>query len=145
MLVFRFLFVFLLVPLLAFGGPLEDELLNDPLTRGYSGMTVQQIVDDMNTSYRTRNRTIMTASEVANQLNITEFNALTDADEAKIWNVLHLGNLDPFGVEATIFTNVFGGGSTTISNLQAARVESITRAEELGVRATFGPIEDARP
>ena len=31
---------------------LRDELLTDPLTRGYSGMTDQEATDDLNTAYR---------------------------------------------------------------------------------------------
>jgi len=33
-------------------GIIKDEITNDPLTRGYSGMTSSQVATDMNTSYR---------------------------------------------------------------------------------------------
>ena len=35
---------------------LKAEIEGDPLTRGYAAMTDQEIADDMNTVYRTRNR-----------------------------------------------------------------------------------------
>ena len=132
----------------------KDEVTNDPVARGYNGpgtanpgpgpMTDQQVTDDMRTAYRTRSRETMTASEVANAIDITEFNALSAGDEEVIWNVLHLGELNPFGIEATIFTSKFGGGSDTIVALAAARVESITRAQELGVRVGPGLVNEAR-
>lgn len=37
---------------------LSDELLNDPLGRGYAGMTDQQAADDLNTKYRDKNANI---------------------------------------------------------------------------------------
>jgi hypothetical protein len=112
---------------------LQAEITGDPLGRVYSGMTSQEIVDDINSMYRTRNRSSMTASEVANQMDATEWGALTVDEKREIWDVLHMGSdLNPFGIEATIFTSVFGA-STTITNLQAARKEDISRATELGL------------
>lgn len=113
-------------------GVLQDEITNDPLGRDYAGMTDQQLVDSGYVLNRTRNRLVMSGSEVANQIDVGEFNGLTAGNEAKIWNVLHLGEINPFGIEATIFQNVFGA-SATVNNLQAARVESIGRWEEIGV------------
>ncbi len=112
---------------------LRDELLTDPLSRGYSTMTDQEAADDLNTAYRTRDRTSMSASEVYNAVDQTNWVALTAVDQAEIWNILHLGEVNPFGREASRFVAIFGGGSVTITALQAARVESITRAQELGL------------
>ena len=96
-------------------------------------MNSQEIADDINTEYRSRNRTSMSASEVANQMDNTEWGDLTVDEKREIWDVLHMGSaLNPFGIEATIFTSVFGA-STTITNLQAARVEDISRGVELGL------------
>jgi len=126
---------------------LKDEITTDPLGRGYFGMTDQQVADDLNTSYRSRNRDLMPATEVLNAIDITEFNLLTDVQEEQFWRLMAIGDLNPFGVEATIMIALFGGGSTTITTLQALRVESITRAVELpGVEAPakVGHVEAAR-
>lgn len=112
---------------------LKNEIATDPLTRGYSGMTNAQIAASLNTANRTRNRTSMTASEVLNAISVTEFNVLTAANKQLVWDLVHLGTLNPFGVEATLFTNIFGGGSTTISTLAGLRSQSISRATELGL------------
>jgi len=114
---------------------LRDELLNDPLARGYSTMTDQAASDDLNTEYRTRNRTIMSASEVFNSIDKAEFDALSNANETLIWNVLHLGDINPFGLEATVFTAVFPGGGATLTALAADRKQPISRAAELELSA----------
>lgn len=110
---------------------LKDELTIDPLTRGYSTMTDQQAADDFNTTYRSRNRISMTGSEVYNAIDEAERDTLSDIDKARMWEVLHLGTLNPFGKEKDFFITLFGAGSATIIALTLARVESITRATEL--------------
>lgn len=124
---------------------LQDEVQTDPLGLGYAGMTDQQVADSLNASTRSRNRSMMTASEVMNQINVSEFNILSSANERKIWDVLHIGDINPFGVEAAIFIGVFGGGSATVGALQAARIESVSRATELGLgKVKVGHIAIAR-
>ena len=82
---------------------------------------------------RTINKTSMSSSEIFNAFNKAEFNALSDADKAIIWNLLSFGSLNPFGLEATLFTDIFGGGSTTITTLQADRKTDVSRMVELGI------------
>jgi len=124
---------------------LTTEITGDPLTRGYAGMSDQAVADDLNTVYRSQNRTSMTASEVYNAVNAGEWAALSAADKEEVWNVVHLGTINPFGREATVFTSIFGGGSTTIGALAAARVESVSRGTELGVGVVGeGDIWDVR-
>lgn len=113
---------------------LKDEVTNDPLGRGYAGMDDVAAADDLNTAYRTRNRATMTASEVYNAIDQTEWAALTADQRQELWNILHLGEVNPFGLEAARFQSIFGAGAT-LTVLQAARLESITRAQELGLRS----------
>lgn len=89
----------------------------------------------INAKGRSRPRASMTASEVLNATDDTE-RAAVEADAAKnvrFWNLMNMGDLNPFGVEATIMVELFGGGSATITALQAARAIMISRAEELGL------------
>ncbi len=127
---------------------LKDELLNDPLVRGYSTMSDQEASDDLNIVNRERNRTSMSASEILNAVDAVEYADLTNAEETQFWNLMGIGTLNPFGVEAALMTGWFGGaGSVTISALQAARKEDVSRAEELpGVRSPMksGYVEEAR-
>lgn len=124
---------------------LKSEIDSDPLTRGYSGMTDAEVAESLNTANRTRNKTTMTGSEILNKIDPTEWNSLTDAQRQTVWDIVHLGTINPFGIEATLMVNIFTGGSTTITALAAARVESISRAQELGLGTVReGTVQQAR-
>jgi hypothetical protein len=124
---------------------LFNEINTDPLGRGYSSMSDAEVAADLNTVYRTRNRGLMTASEVYNAVDETEFIALTAEQKAEVWNIVHMGELDPFGLEADRFLAIFGGGSTTISTLGDLRVDDISRAQELGLGEIYeGYVTKAR-
>jgi len=125
---------------------LIDEIASDPNIVGYSGMTDQQIFDSLTdpSTGATRPRPTMTASEVFNQIDQAELNAKTDAQRLQIFDILHMGEINPFGLEADIFQDVFGA-STTITNLQTSRNEPISRADELGLTGvSVGSIHRAR-
>ena len=126
---------------------LSDELTNDPLALGYSGMdAITAAAKIMATDTgRTVNITSLTGTQVINAIDKTEFNALTAVKQTKVWNVLHLGNINPFGIEADLFIDAFGGGSTTITALQSIRKKTVSRAAELGLsRIRQGEVEEAR-
>ncbi len=120
---------------------LKDELANDPLVRGYASMTDEEAAADLNTSYRSRNRTSMTGDEIAQAADPAGFNALDDGSENNTpdtkghWLALcGRETINPFAnANVQLVIAIFGGGSTSVSNLNAARVESITRAVELGI------------
>jgi antitoxin component HigA of HigAB toxin-antitoxin module len=111
---------------------LEDELVADPLSRGYSGMTDAELLTSLNAADRDRNRTSMTGREVKSQIDAAEFAAKTDAQKQQIIELLKRDDLDLFGLDKEILADIFGS-STTETNLLAARVESISRATELGL------------
>jgi len=124
---------------------LKTELTGDPLSRGYSGMTDAEAAADLNTVYRTRNKTSLSGSEVLNAVDAAQWAGLTDAQRQTVWNIVHLGTVDPFGVEATLMIGVFGAGTATITALAASRVETVSRAAELGLGLVYpGHIENAR-
>jgi hypothetical protein len=124
---------------------LQEELVNDPLGRGYAGMDDQQAADDLNTEYREQNITEMQATIVINAVDKAEFNALTDVEQRLVWDILHMGVVNPWGIEADLFVGIFGVGSNTITNLQAIRKGDISRAEELGLGiVTVQDVTDAR-
>jgi hypothetical protein len=124
---------------------LKIEITTDPLGRGYAGMTDAQVVTDINTVYRTTNKATMTGSEVLNTIVKTEFNALTAANKQLVWDLIHLGALNPFGIEADLLIDIFGAGSATIIALAAARKNNVSRAEELGLgNIREGHIQEAK-
>ncbi len=119
---------------------LKDELANDPLGRGYAGMTDEEAAADLNTSYRTRNRTNMTGDEVFQATDAAEFAGLgsgqgNSVDDQNHWLAFcGRDSIDPFSSANLAFvTDIFQAGSATLANLQASRLKSITRGEELGL------------
>lgn len=115
---------------------LRNELLNDPLTRGYSGMTDVQAAASLNTANRSISRALMDSAEIFENTDITEFQAKTNAQQATIRDIWGLGANVRIGVGSkarTVYVNVFGAGSTTITNLAAAANTTVSRAVELGL------------
>lgn len=124
---------------------LREEIQNDPLSRGYAGMTDQQIADDLNSKYRSKNKTGVSGKDISDAINSAEYSALSDAQKDRIINFTQRQSVDPFGFAQTVFLDIFAGGSTTIQNLSNIRVESISRADELGWREVkIGHVIDAK-
>lgn len=116
---------------------LTDELANDPLGRGYAGMTDAQAADSLNLRDR---------PTAGGDVDIQElWDDLIDQDEATTMrtgsinefnNVVLLGQNTPLAVTATDYAEIglaFPGGSQTRINMnnRAQGVES--RGEELGL------------
>ena len=112
---------------------LSDELLNDPLGRGYSAMIDLEAADSLNIVDRPRNRELMTGSELLANTDSVEYNSLTDSKRDQWLSLCGVDSINPFGSVVQIVVQIWGGGSTTIANLQAARIELISRAQELGL------------
>jgi hypothetical protein len=115
----------------------------------YAGMTDAQKAAAVNAKTVNVNKTTMTASEVLNAVVASEWTALSAANKQLVWDVVHLGTLNPFGVEATLMVNAFGAGSQTIAALAAKRVTTVRWLEAVaGMDAGFmldaGDIETAR-
>lgn len=112
---------------------LEDEISGDPLIRGYSTMTDAQLLTSLNTADRSRNKTSMTGREVRDHTVDAEYDALTNQKQDKYLALVLVDDLNPFGTAANVMKSIFGRGSTTLVNLEAARVEQISRGVELGL------------
>lgn len=111
----------------------KNERINDPLNRGYLAMNRGEILIDMNTVYQTTNKSSLTGSEILNAVDKAEYLALTDPNKQVMWDIVHLGNINPFGIEADLFVDIFSGGSATITALQALRINNVTRGQKLKV------------
>ena len=116
---------------------LREELLTDPLTRGYSGMSDQAAADDLNLIYlvspRTRNRESMTGDEVFQSIESqTIWDGLSADQRSEFLHLCGRDSIDPFGTaNVDAVKSIFGDGSATVTALAVARVEDISRAEEL--------------
>lgn len=113
---------------------LHDELTNDPLGRGYGSMTDIEAANDLNTAYRTRIASFMSGDQIFQQTDPTEFAGLADHKQDLWVSFCSRDSVDPSSSANVEFVKwIFGSQSTTISNLNTARSEDITRAEELGL------------
>lgn len=124
---------------------LKSEITVDPLRRGYSTMTDQQIVDSLNAVNRTRNRTSITGDELFSATDEVEYIALSSSDRLLWVSFCGRDSIDPFGKANVAFVkDLFGNGSATVLAMAGDRVESVSRADELGVRVGIGLAQEAR-
>jgi hypothetical protein len=99
----------------------------------------------LNAVNRTKNKTSMSGSEVMNAVDAAEWATLDAAQKQTVWDICHLGTVNPFGVEQALMIGVFGAGSATITALQAIRKYDVSRATELGLsRVREGTVTQAR-
>ena len=113
---------------------LKAELTDDPLARGYAGMSDDQAAASLNAADRTGLRTNMSGDEARHQTDAAEFNALSDAKKSQ-WLAFCGGTtIDPTNaVDIAFVQYVFGSGSQSVANLNVARSEAVSRAQELGL------------
>ncbi len=121
---------------------LEDEIAGDPLGRGYSTMTDQQLITSLNTANRSRNRTSMTRREIADTTPNGLYVALSDAEKSQLLTLFggeaSDKGLNPFGFAMTVITDIFGPASAAVTALTTARVETISR----GVEIKWGEVKE---
>jgi len=126
---------------------LRDELLNDPLGRGYAGMTDEQAATSLNTADRTVIAQFISGSDVFNATDDAEYAALTDAQKSA-WDALcAIDQIDTSsGVAKAREAELFGAGTATRSNLVALRQSTVSRLTELGIggRVRAGEVKAAR-
>lgn len=112
---------------------IKSELDADPLGRGYAGMTPAQAAASFNARNRQRNRAMVVGNEVFEATVAGEYGTLTDSQKQQWLTLCSFDQIDPSGKAADLAVSIFGGGSDTIAALQAIRVETVTRGEELGL------------
>lgn len=114
---------------------LIDELTNDPLARGYAGMTDQEVVDSLLTKNRPTQRTVIPSYEIFDAIVPDEWAALSSQEKQRIQTILSMGNVNIKGTNTRdSFLRAFLPGTTTRTNLAALQVgPNISRAEELGI------------
>ena len=125
---------------------LHDELVNDPLGRGYVAMTDAQAATDLNTNQRTALRTRVETWELLEATVNAEYDALATANRTKYNAILAMGTINPAGTNVrAILSALFGAGTVTRTNLLALQNRTVNRAEELGLgRVEPGDVQAAR-
>lgn len=117
---------------------LQAERTNDPLPRGYSGMTDNQFLISITAEDRPDPRVSISSGELFESIVGIEFIALSVADKVRIDRLLGLGAEVIVGpgnnhnaVQELLAT--FGGASTTVATLAALRDQQQSRAQEIGL------------
>jgi hypothetical protein len=133
--------------MMAYLEDLQTEIQTDSLARGYSGMTNAEVADSLNNTIdRNVNKTNVTGSEVWALVDYTEYSALTVDERNEVRTLCGIDNHDPFGPSADLVQDIFGGGAgpNTVAALSAYRVDTVSRATELGFGfVTEGDVEKA--
>ena len=127
---------------------LKAELTDDPEAIGYSGMTDAEAATSINTANREVTRETLPSADIYEAINVSEFQALSDAAKVYVRDVLALGDGVKVGAASkarTVLIGAFGGGSATITSLAAAITDTVSRATELGLGFVHpGDVENAR-
>jgi len=125
---------------------LKNELDVDPLGIGYFSMSNIEVTDSMNDPVIQVNKSSLSAIELLESIEPAALLGLTGDVATRVWGILAMDFIDPFGIAADIFVDAFGAGSDTITELAALRVQTITRANQLGYpgHVREGHVEMAR-
>ena len=93
----------------------------------------QIAADELNTVNRTRQRDFVTGSEILNATDDAEFDLLTDIAKDRWIAMCGVALIDTSsGIAKSMEATLFGGGTTTRTNLIAVKTEDISRAVEIG-------------
>lgn len=124
---------------------LEAELTTDPLGRGYSGMTDQEVADSLNAENRNRDREIIETWEILEATSPSEWAALSAAEKQRYQTLTGVGriNVKAPNIRSALGA-MFGAGTDTRTALVALQTESISRAQELGHRRPIDPAQVAQ-
>lgn len=124
---------------------LKAELLaGHPVTGAYDADDTVA-AGQLNALNRTRVRGSMSGDDLFQQTDSTEFAALTDAKKQLWLAFCGRDSVNPSGANVVFVQWVFGGGSATVTALNAARQEAISRATELGLPVIReGHVQQAR-
>lgn len=113
---------------------LRNELINDPLGRGYAAMSDLQASDSLNIVNRTKTNTSVTGAEIFEAAVPAELDALTDVQKQKFYAICSLNEIKiaSTNTKAALLA-MFGAGTSTRVALIALASRPCSRAEELGL------------
>ena len=98
----------------------------DPGT--FSALTDQQAADELNAVNKTYNVPVMTGKEVKEAIDATEWGALTDAAKQIVLALVARDDLDPHGVDASIFLDAMPAGTNPVTAAALNALRTLTRS-----------------
>lgn len=122
------------------------ELDADPLGRGYSGMTDNEVSDDLNTVYRDL-WVPVTGSDILEVISAGALSGLTAAKRDDVDTVVSMGgviDLSPGSRADVMLTTAFAGKPATLTALANVAKRTTSRAQELDCGVTPTIVAAAR-
>ena len=126
---------------------LKTELTDDPLARGYAGMSDEEAAADLNVENREVNVTSVTGQDIFEAATLADYAALDATEKSLLHAIIGMGTVMVNGTNTkAALLAMFGAGSDTRDNLAVLQKETVTRANELGLGGTVypGQIQAAR-
>ncbi len=125
---------------------LHDELINDPIGRGYNLMSDPEAADSLNTPNRNVSVDSVPSEFVVAALVASEVASLTAAQQRTMWGIIGAGTVRADDTEVkAVFADLFGPATTTRANLLALGTQTISRAQEIGIGFVKAPdVNEAR-
>lgn len=96
---------------------LKNELTNDPLSRGYSGMSDEEVSVSLNTINRNPNRNDLTGGMLASSIVRSELASLTNPDQNYIRSLLSAGSMPLTDTLKTERSNFYVTNTFKMSNI----------------------------
>lgn len=112
---------------------LKAELQNDPLARGYSGMSDEAAANSFRTADRTPNREMLDGGMIVASLVQAEYVALTANQKDYLRIVCSASSMPVTATLKTELGSIFPANSATRANLLALLKRPGNRAEELNL------------
>jgi hypothetical protein len=126
---------------------LRDEIVGDPLGRGYAGMTDAQVFASLTTADRSRARNLIPAHELFEAITAADLAALGAGEQKRLQFLMSMGevNIEGVNTRAVLVAMFSGATQPTKDALLALQTQAITRAEELGLGTLrLGHVQVAR-
>lgn len=120
---------------------LKDELTNDPDTKGYDTMTMDQKIASLNTQDIPQNVSNVSGSQIYDAIDQAEFETLIDNDRVKVDRITSIEgtvSILPGSRARVALTNVFNQGGTPISLAALGAMQ--TRNVSWGANNGYGKI-----
>lgn len=129
---------------------LKDELTNDPLAVGYSGMDDEAAAASLNDTGAGRTLPVDTleATTIYEAIDTAEFDALLDPQKEAIDRILSLSGgilVSASSKARAVILAAFPGGTATRTALVAEVTRTVSRGEEIGIGHVWpGHVQEAR-
>ncbi len=126
---------------------LRTEIVDDPIPRGYSAMTVEQIRVSLHVEDRPRAVESVTGQDIFEAVVPAHYVALPADDKQLFGTIVGMGEIKVGGTNTKLaLATMFSGATATLDALLALQTVQVSRLTELGIPVpALSDIEKVRP